>query len=81
MRVTAEEAKTKWCPFARVRDGMRQGAHHIAVNRFHDTTAAEWPNCIADGCMMWEWRTNPGPENTKGKQRRGVCGLAKAADG
>jgi hypothetical protein len=67
MMVTAEEAKTKWCPFARVWS-LDSGA----VNRTKDS--GSWPNCIADGCMMWEWRTNPGAES--GKQPKGVCGLS-----
>lgn len=65
--LTAEEAKTKWCPFARIR-AFDSGA----VNR-SGLQPSDWPHCIADGCMMWEWRNNPGPES--GKQRSGVCGL------
>jgi hypothetical protein len=71
MMLTVEEAKTKWCPFARVR--ANDGG---SVNRYPGAPLNTWPHCIADSCMAWEWRTNPGPENTKGKQPRGVCGLA-----
>ncbi|CAB4165151.1 hypothetical protein UFOVP833_31 [uncultured Caudovirales phage] len=55
--MTEDEAKTKWCPFARQatvfsREGAtggtanRDGPHHYGV-----------PNveCIASACMAWRW--------------------------
>jgi len=51
--VTEEEAKTKWCPFAR--------CDHNATNRANpgpnaDMTAG-WAPCIASACMAWRKRT------------------------
>ena len=64
---TAEEAKTKWCPFARV--GSYQTG---AVNR-SGLQLSDWPRCIADGCMAWEWRT--GSDASWSDQKQGMCGL------
>lgn len=55
MSVTEEEAKTKWCPFARVR---RHGiAGSAAFNRFVDSEAecdtAAGSNCVGSDCMAW----------------------------
>jgi len=49
--VTEDEAKTKWCPFARV--------YSSAENRPNPgpnaDTEAGWPPCIGSACMAWRW--------------------------
>ena len=66
--MTEEEAKTKWCPFARVMisaDSDGGGAFAVkgpialgSANRFK---ANERAACIASECMAWRWRTVPNP--------------------
>jgi hypothetical protein len=67
--MTPEQAKTKWCPFARSmvwigergvmdsRQNVPATEHSPAVNN----------NCIADKCMGWRWETSA---------PFGYCGLA-----
>ena len=45
--MTEDEAKTKWCPMARIRLG------EAAINR----TFLPNPdcNCLASGCAAWRW--------------------------
>jgi hypothetical protein len=71
MLMTEQEAKTKWCPMARVDVG---GEGVAAVNRREvrtkqagDTWAGLNSNCIGSGCMVW---CNG---HASGK---GYCGLA-----
>jgi hypothetical protein len=45
-----EEAKTRWCPFVRVR--LKYGDREIEGNRV-ETSGSVNVNCIADGCMAW----------------------------
>lgn len=57
--MTEEEAKTKWCPFARVLDsGKDARIGYVAANRWqgplYGTDAAR---CIGSSCMAW--RTTP----------------------
>lgn len=51
--MTEDEAKTKWCPMARVWSGG--GA---AFNRKID----EHVNCYGSGCMMWRWANEKNPD-------------------
>ena len=79
--MTEDEAMTKWCPMVR---------HTAANNEVYQTNRGEHPdmvNCIASGCMMWQWHTGQGntpwmqkksqakvdakPDN----ERSGYCGL------
>ena len=54
--MSPEEAKTKWCPFARI--GGSAGTEGASYNRLflhggeisHDAAT-----CIADQCMAWRW--------------------------
>ena len=66
MILTAEEAKTKWCPFARV---AAQGG--AGVNRHVGASPSTWPHCITDSCMAWRWWNQPANE----AKHRGYCGL------
>ena len=50
MESTIEEAKQKWCPFARV------GGVGAAVNRpYLMSDVKDKANCIGDTCMAWQW--------------------------
>lgn len=57
---TEEEAKTKWCPFARYATSDEDGN---AANRWKQSVAAEQPHalnpvpcrCIGSACMAWRW--------------------------
>lgn len=62
---TEEEAKTKWCVHARVRDVGVAGVTNI--NFANGTTI----KCIGSRCMSWRWRGDFGETGSKG-----YCGLA-----
>ena len=77
--MTEDEAKTKWCPFARVYNLSIEG-HHGAYNRvvigdeedaFDSTNDAEG-KCVASQCMAW--RIFPGRVGEF--ESPGYCGLA-----
>jgi hypothetical protein len=78
MSVTEEQAKEKWCPFARRGIISR---HFIAggMNRVGDDsgehTNPEQCRCIASQCMAWRW--NYPPEEAMGNRNGpiGFCGL------
>lgn len=63
--MTEDEAKTKWCPFARAAEPQRYGSPDpmvpvAAVNRGSDALRdPSWSpntNCLASACMAWRWR-------------------------
>jgi hypothetical protein len=63
--MTEDEAKTKWCPFARslvTLDNNVGPVNMASANRFPKN---EMATCLGSGCMMW-WRWGDG----------GYCGLA-----
>jgi hypothetical protein len=64
--LTAEEAATKWCPLARV-------GGYLTANRIGPDPSS-WPKCIADDCMLWEWRPTPADST-----QRGTCGIRERA--
>lgn len=74
MYLTEENARKKWCPFARTFDGQSaNGAIAVAsINR----NANAFPNpdclCLASGCMAWRWLTV--------HEITGYCGLAAKPD-
>lgn len=84
--MTEDEAKTKWCPFARIMDwngpheptGNNRGV--AAVNRAQDDDAGT--RCIASACMAWRerkrlvLRTEPWPE----KETTGAPVMPSGAD-
>src|ERR1700753_3077279 len=56
--MTEDEAKTKWCPFARSMISIENRGNPLAVasaNRFPgDTSGSEKGSlCVASGCMAW----------------------------
>jgi len=85
--MTEDEAKTKWCPFARV-VGARNGAvllEQSAYNRSYeigpDDTLLWKSPCVASECMAWRW-THPGFDHDivgnpiEPQPAEGYCGLA-----
>ena len=48
-----EDARTKWCPFARVATRFDDGVAGAACNRGHPHDMDASINCIADKCMLW----------------------------
>lgn len=73
--MTEDEARRKWCPFARVPDGGNVPGAVTATNRHagRKTGADGKPRilrgnamCIASECMAWRWTSVQG----------GICGLA-----
>ena len=66
--MTEDEAKTKWCPQARVSAGIQ----YNAANRRSPTYRGDPPlmldggNCIGSGCMAWRETST----------QHGYCGLA-----
>lgn len=73
--MTEEEAKTKWCPAARV-DSTAANRPNPGPNC--DTTAG-WPPCIGSACMAWRWkreRMHDTSEHYMDSTTEGRCGLA-----
>lgn len=54
--MTEDEAKTKWCPFAR-KPWTSYDATPQGVNRARDGAKAVKCNCLASGCMAWRVET------------------------
>lgn len=78
--MTEDEAKTRWCPFARVTDPHR--TLNKAWNRVDSRSgAAPFLSpppalCIGSACMAWR-RDLDGADDTKvGWGTNGYCGLA-----
>ena len=68
--MTEEEAKTKWCPMARVMGSETSG------NRLLDNTLTPGSLCIASACMMWtSWNDD---DFTPSDPSLGTCGLKYA---
>lgn len=69
MILTEQEAKLRWCPFARITEHSTDGV--TSVNRWHGYSSELDPSdppCIGSMCMAWR----PYDET------RGYCGLAGA---
>lgn len=80
MIITEQEAKKRWCPFARI---IVSG---VSANRNHPGVADDCCLCIASTCMTWraietsEFNDRANAEfRTSGKRLKcdtGYCGLA-----
>lgn len=84
------EAKTKWCPFARVAaysSGGQEGESPTSVNRGEAT--GPFTRCIGAACMSWRWIYAPSEKDVAAitkmrmampaisrKTDEGFCGLA-----
>lgn len=90
--MTEDEAKTKWCPFARTiilgNGGSFIGPANRAVGA-EGKEGPEGPKCIASACMAWRWQAGADPATladwnlrTRADRVRpaqlGGCGLAGA---
>lgn len=58
--MTEEEAKTKWCPFARVKTWTAENGGGVpdnaaSANRTHQGRQITGSSCIASACMAWRW--------------------------
>ena len=73
--MTEEDARTKWCPMARMAASGNPEPGNIAVNRWSQDSHEQDPRCIASDCAMWRWRIEPQSEEEKGVLP-GFCGLA-----
>lgn len=68
--VTEEEARKKWCPFARPRgDGTNRNT--VFADIVPDQT-----ECIASQCMAWRGEVHFNPLDEPTVTSRGYCGLA-----
>ena len=70
--MTEDEAKTRWCPFARLNDGAGN------YNRCGPAANLE---CIGSACMTWRWsayvtRSTNEATTKEPKIDSGYCGLA-----
>lgn len=79
--LTEDEAKTKWCPAARVTQISGEAGNRYAFD--HDgSQQAAFARCIASACMAWRWigeLKTFGPREAPEERRvyeRGFCGLA-----
>lgn len=77
--MTEDEAKLRWCPFARVTDNGCATNRHAGTKKGKDGKPRILRGnalCIASECMAWrwdEWDANGGRQMTK---THGYCGLA-----
>lgn len=89
--MTEQEAKEKWCPFARVAFGWNEAfrdseqAVAATVNRCGEGHAlSASTQCIGSACMAWRWNKEPIPAGTDMIERtdrhaRGDTFVIKAA--
>jgi len=77
--LTEEEAKKKWCPFAREPAETADGSG-VAVNRLPQQDAQPFVTpCLASGCMAWRWGLEDGDDDwghLQPSKTHGYCGLA-----
>lgn len=76
--MTEDEAKQKWCPFARVihfHDNDHNGVSPAAGNRGCHGEPKTEARCIGSDCMAWRSYRVFGPAGCD-PQREGYCGLA-----
>lgn len=77
--MTEDEAKTKWCPFARTSCASEPITGNHAANRYssgqRDGQGAH--NCIGSACMAWrQIRRWSDPFMEQPGSHGGYCGLA-----
>jgi hypothetical protein len=80
--MTEDDAKTKWCPFARVQfvaqgPANRVDPHYLTYaqgpDREYVERQVENTKCLGSACSAWRWRVQKAesPET-----RQGFCGLS-----
>lgn len=80
--MTEEEAKAKWCPFARQMvqiDSKGTTNGPIAIGSANRFAAAEGSLCFGAGCMAWrtvQRNHHPKPVDDTHTVTIGFCGLA-----
>lgn len=67
--MTEDEAKTKWCPFARVM---------VTADSDGADGGLRGPIAVGSACMAWRWKEFPvaGSQPYAFRQAGGGCGLA-----
>lgn len=78
--MTEEEAKTKWCPFARTKTlkfSSEDGGVAAANRDFDGLPIDQLHSCMASACMAWR-AFNLDAQMREGGPRGGFCGLAGA---
>lgn len=72
--MTEQEAKAKWCPFARVAFGwneaLRDSEQAVAATVNRGDNLSAHTSCIGSACMAWRWDEN------EPLCEHGHCGLA-----
>ena len=87
--MTEDEAKTKWCPFARYVSIRGEGINRW-IHEGETQTNPEPSRCIASDCMAWRWTTAPDRAESYAREAprahrehpfvaKGHCGLAGGA--
>ena len=84
MGLTEDEAKTKWCPFARI--AFESGSTNRAVVFDRASFDPKMDRCVGSACMAWRWvfidkstheRTEDGVRGEIDMDyTRGHCGLS-----
>jgi hypothetical protein len=74
--MTEDEAKTKWCPFARPGQCLPEHCGEIRGNRNMDGTTDDGALCIGSGCMAWRVTRDGSWKGTAQTVTGGFCGLA-----
>ena len=68
--MTEDEAKTKWCPEARLAAPVDSIATGTSGNRYGQEFK-DWSMCIGSACMAWRW-----VKDTYKNTEHGYCGKA-----
>ena len=82
--MTEQEARTKWCPMARVSTYSVGNPAESAANRTDEGTPYPASRCIASDCMMWEPEEKEPREtmrHRKGKLYDAVAGSIRVVNG
>jgi hypothetical protein len=87
--LTEAEAKTKWCPFARVGGGQgMDGSSYNRIEHHGGDISHTVATCLGSACMAWRWQAGTfedyGRMMAKNKSgyvvvATGHCGLAGAS--
>lgn len=85
--MTEEEAKTKWCPFARPSQNHPDECGEIRGNRALPYEPRTYPDsclCLGSACMAWRWNKvlvrgcDEEGDMMATSHTHGHCGLARS---